>query len=228
MKAILWDLDGVIADTGEAHFIAWQRLFAERGETVTYAQFIETFGMANSSILRGRLGQDAPEALIYELGQRKEVYYREAVRGHVRLLPGVERWLRLGRERGCRQAIASSGPMSNVVAVVGALGIADYFDALVSGAFLPHSKPDPAVFLQAAAALGAEPAESLVIEDSIAGVEAARRAGMPCIAVTTTHPREKLSRASLIVDSLDALSDDAFERLLSMSIRPPDDGTTNS
>jgi len=102
--------------------------------------------------------------------------------------------------------VASSGEMANIVTVIDALGIANYFDALVSGAFLPRSKPDPAIFVQAAGALGVPPARCLVIEDGTVGVEAARRAGMACLAVTTTHPREHLQGADLIVDSLCEIS----------------------
>jgi len=116
--------------------------------------------------------------------------------------------------RGYRQAIASSGEMANIVAVIVALDISNYFEALLAGAFLPRSKPDPAIFIQAAAALGATPAESLVIEDGIVGVEAAKRAGMRCIGLTSTHPASKLVGADLIVDRMDALDEKAFERLL--------------
>jgi HAD superfamily hydrolase (TIGR01509 family) len=212
--AILWDLDGVVADTGEAHFAAWQKLFAERGETITREQFEETFGMSNTPILKRWVGEDAPAELIAELARRKEELFRQEVEGQVRILPGVRAWLEQGRERGYRQVIASSGPMANIVAIVSALDIGDYFDALVSGAFLPNSKPSPAIFLQAAGAAGATPDQSLVIEDGTVGVEAARRAGMRCVAVTTTHDADKLSAADLVVDRLDALDADAFERLL--------------
>jgi HAD superfamily hydrolase (TIGR01509 family) len=211
---ILWDMDGVLADTGEAHFLAWSALFAERGGSITYEQFSATFGMANPPILRLWLGDDLPEAEMWAISAHKEELFRAQVQGHVRLLPGVLDWLQRGRERGYRQIVASSGPLANIIAVIGVLGIADYFDALLSGAFLPKSKPDPAIFLRAAAAAGALPEECLVIEDGIVGVEAALRAGMRCLAVTTTHPAAKLSRATLVVDSLAELDAEAFERLL--------------
>lgn len=214
VKAIIWDMDGVVADTGEAHFLAWKALFAELGREVTREQFLATFGMSNLPILRLWLGDEVPDAELNALAKRKEELFRERVRGHVRILPGVLTWLERGRARGYRQVIASSGPMANIVALLAALDLSDYFDALLSGAFLPQSKPDPTIFLHAAAAVGAAPRQSLVIEDGIVGVEAAFRAGMRCIAVTTTHPAEKLSRADLVVNSLAALDEEAFERLL--------------
>jgi len=212
--AIIWDMDGVIADTADAHFAAWSQLMAELGTSVTRAQFEATFGMNNPPILREWLGPGLSDAEIARLSSRKEELYRAHVEGSVRMLPGVRAWLERGRARGYRQAVASSGEMANIGAIVTALGIGNYFEALLAGAFLPRSKPDPAIFMQAAAALGATPAESLVIEDGIVGVEAARRAGMRCIGVTNTHAAVKLAGADLIVDSLAALPDDAFERLL--------------
>lgn len=208
LKAILWDMDGVVADTGEAHLLAWRQMLAERGHTVTDEQFAMTFGMANAAILQLWFGEALDATEVRAWSERKEELFRASVPGHVRALPGVLDWLRRGQAQGYRQAIASSGEMANIVAVVSALGIANRFDALVSGAFLPRSKPDPAVFLRAGAALGAAPHECLVVEDGIVGVEAARRAGMRCVALTTTHPAEKLRAADAIVPDLMALDEE--------------------
>jgi HAD superfamily hydrolase (TIGR01509 family) len=161
--------------------------------------------MSNLPILRLWLGEQTPEAGLNALAQRKEELFRSLAEGHARLLPGVREWLEKARTRGYRQVLASSGPMANVVAVLGALHVADCFDALLSGAFLPRSKPDPGIFLSAAAAVGAAPAESVVIEDAIVGIQAALRAGMRCIAVTTTHPAEELRQADLDIDVMERL-----------------------
>ena len=150
-------------------------------------------------------GRGHPPGIDRELGNHKEELFRRSVRGHVRLLPGVVDWLKRAQARGYRQVIASSAEMANIVAVVEELQIGNYFEALVAGAFLPRSKPDPEIFLNAAASVGASPAVSLVIEDGIVGVEAARRAGMRCIAVTTTHPAAKLAAADLVVPDLSML-----------------------
>ena len=215
VKAILWDMDGVIADSGEAHFLAWQTLFEEHGRHMTHQEFKDTFGMANIPILRRCLGEEIPIEELRSWAARKEHLFRSLVPGHVRLLPGVQDWLQRGRAREYHQVVASSGEMANIVTVLAELGIGNYFDAVVSGAFLPFSKPDPAIFLQAAASVGATPAQSLVIEDGLVGIEAAKRASMRCLAVTTTHPAQKLAGADLIVDDLTELDDDALERLLS-------------
>ena len=132
----------------------------------------------------------------------------------VRLLPGVRQWLAWAKVQGVRQVVASSGEMANIAAIVSALEIGNYFDALVSGAFMPRSKPDPAIFLQAAGAAGVPPERCLVVEDGVVGIEAARRAGMRCLALTTTHPADRLAGADLVVDSLADLDEATFAGLL--------------
>ena len=109
--------------------------------------------------------------------------------------------------------MASSAPAANIDVLVDELGLWPYFQAIVSGALLP-SKPDPSVFLQAAAAIEIAPSQCLVFEDAVAGVGAARRAGMRCIAVTTTNPAAALADADLVVERLDGLTEAAFWSLL--------------
>lgn len=214
MIALIWDMDGVLVDSGEAHYAAWKHLFDELGRPLTRQQVAETLGMANEAILRLWLGEDIAPAEANALAERKEALFRELVGEHLRVLPGVTAWLERARQRGYRQAVASSAPMANIVAIVHALGLADAFDLLISGARLPRSKPDPAIFVQAALGLGAAPEETVVLEDAAVGVEAALRAGMRCIAVTNTLPASELAAATRVVASLEELEDEAIERLL--------------
>jgi HAD superfamily hydrolase (TIGR01509 family) len=207
LKAILWDMDGVLADSGDAHYLAWQMLLRKTGQEITRQQFDDTFGMANTRIVQHWFGEALSPAENRALGLRKETLFRQLVAEHVRTLPGVIDWLERFQAWDYRQVVASSGEMANVVAVIDALEIGNYFDALLSGAFLPQSKPDPAIFLLSAAAAGATPAECLVLEDAPPGIEAARRAGMRCIALTTTHPADKLAGADLVIDSLETLDE---------------------
>jgi beta-phosphoglucomutase-like phosphatase (HAD superfamily) len=101
--------------------------------------------------------------------------------------------------------VASSAPRENIDAIVAELGIGDMFQALVSGAKL-SGKPDPATFMRAAERLDLVPGDCLVIEDATVGVEAARRGGMKCVAVCTTHPKEDLQEADIVVDRLTDLT----------------------
>jgi len=107
--------------------------------------------------------------------------------------------MRSANQLGIKQAIASSSGMKNITTMLFAFGLLGYFDLLVSGANLP-AKPEPDVFLEAAKLIELSPAECLVIEDSSAGVQAAKEAGMTCIAVLTSHTKSQLTAADLLVD----------------------------
>jgi beta-phosphoglucomutase family hydrolase len=200
-RAILWDMDGVLVNTGEYHFAAWKQTFDVLGIAFSEEQFRRTFGMNNTGILELIYGAKLPPEQEQAISERKESLFREAVKGKAKLLPGVEDALKMFSARNWKQAIASSAPPRNIEVLVHELQIGGYFEAIVSGYDIP-GKPDPGVFLKAAQQLGIESEHCTVIEDSVAGVEAAKHAGMRCIAVTTTNQAEALSKADLIVHSL--------------------------
>ncbi len=184
MATILWDLDGTIADTEELHFRAWQIIFDDYQVAYDEAAFLAGFGRSNRAILSELFGVPADAPIVAEVAAAKEATFRSLLpSAELCLLPGVADWLAAFHSAGRTQVISSSGPMANIAAVVAKLDIGDYFVTLMSGATLPHGKPHPAIFLQSAAAAGTPPAACLVIEDSIHGITAARRAAMPSIAV---------------------------------------------
>jgi beta-phosphoglucomutase family hydrolase len=200
-KAVLWDLDGVLVDTAPFHFEAWQELFQSLGKGFADADFRRTFGLRNDAILGDILGELAP-AEVERLAQKKEELYREKIEGRVTAIPGAMGLLRRLQQRGRKSAIVSSTTRENVRVVLGSLGIEGVFEAVVAEEDAPRGKPDPQGFLVAAEKLGVEAEECVVIEDAPGGVEAAKRAGMSCIGVTTSRPREALAGADLVVDSL--------------------------
>jgi beta-phosphoglucomutase len=205
--AIIWDVDGTLVDTAEQHFRAWSKLAAEIGEPFTRADFAATFGMRNPEILRKLFYPDAADARCAELGNRKEDLYRASVREEgVQLLPGAAGLLACFAQAGWPQAVGSSAPPGNVELLLGATGTRHYFDAIVTGDDVTRGKPDPEVFLTAAAKLKAGPVRCVVFEDAVAGVEAAKAGGMRCVAVTFVghHPADKLraAGADLVVASL--------------------------
>jgi HAD superfamily hydrolase (TIGR01509 family) len=205
-------MDGVLVDTGEFHFQAWQEVLPDAGIPINPELFRQTFGMNNTDLITTLLGREPEPGLVADISQRKERRFRQLVAGRAHLLEGVEDWLVKLRSHHISQAVASSAPCENIDALVDELGIRPYFQAIVSGADMP-GKPDPAVFLVAAHLLGIVPHACLVIEDSVAGVTAAKRAGMKCLAVTTTNPPEKLQQADLVFDALTPL---AFSQALDL------------
>ena len=210
--AAIWDMDGVLVDTGRAHYQSWAETLARRNVSLSYEQFSATFGLNNTSILKLWLGAGAPQSEIDQVGDEKETIFRQLVAERTQPLPGVGALLEGLQKAGFRQAVASSAPQANIDVLLEATGLRRFFDAVVSASRLP-GKPDPAVYLEAARRLGVASAACVVVEDAVAGVEGARRAGMHCLAVTTTNPAASLA-ADLVVDSLEKVSAGTFERLL--------------
>jgi HAD superfamily hydrolase (TIGR01509 family) len=209
-RAVLWDLDGTIADSKDFHWRAWRETMAAGGVPITHEQFLHSFGQRNDTILGSWL-PGAPAEQVRRLGDAKEACFRRLVaEGPLRPLPGAMEWIeRLARE-GWRQAIASSAPRANVETMARALALEAAMGALVSAEDVHRGKPDPEVFLVSAARLGVPPERSIVVEDAVAGIEAARRGGMKSIGVGG----DALGAADIRVTSLAELRPQAFERLV--------------
>jgi HAD superfamily hydrolase (TIGR01509 family) len=215
-RAVLWDLDGTLVDSADYHWLSWRDTLAAEGTAVTREQFLASFGQKNDRILREWLGPDAPADRIRRIGDAKEVAYRRLAQERgLRPLPGAAAWADRLHAEGWKQAIASSAPRLNVEVMLRVLALDRDFDAIVSAEDVTAGKPDPQVFLKAAAAVAVDPQRCIVVEDAAAGIEAARRAGMKCIGVN----RAVTLDADIAVRSLDDLPPDAFDRLLPPSKR---------
>ncbi|HEX8556950.1 MAG TPA: HAD-IA family hydrolase [Pyrinomonadaceae bacterium] len=211
-RAALWDVDGTLIDSREYHWLSWRGALAAERFEITRRQFEETFGRRNEEILRGYFPDYADEE-VARVGLAKEVAYRDLVRrGGLDLLPGVRAWLDRLKAAGWLQALASSAPRENLDAIVAACGLGGYFSAVASAEDVTEGKPDPQVFLAAASKLGVEPGSCVVVEDAPAGAEAARRAGMRCVGVLSSHHE---LRADVVVRTLEELPPTAFDDLLS-------------
>ncbi|MCP4250190.1 MAG: HAD family phosphatase [bacterium] len=206
IHAVIFDLDGVLIDSGPAHHESWRLLGAESGVQVGAEQFAATFGRQNRDIIPLLFGQNLDADRVHELSERKEALYRDLVRGRIKEVPGAAALVSACREAGLRLAVGSSGHPINIDLALEELGIADCFEAIVTGHDVNRGKPDPQVFLMAAQRLGVEPAGCAVVEDAPSGIEAALAAGMTAVGLTSHHPRDRLGRAHLVVDSLSELA----------------------
>jgi beta-phosphoglucomutase family hydrolase len=210
-RAVLWDLDGTLVDSADYHWRAWRDTLSREGTSITYEQFLDGFGQKNDRILRKWFGADLTADRIAQLGGDKEAAYRRITEAEgLSPLPGAAPWLAALRQAGWKQAIASSAPRANVDVMLRVSGLDRYFDALVAAEDVSIGKPDPEVFLMAASRLRIEPSRCIVVEDAPAGIEAARRAGMKCIGVTTVTTLP----ADIFVRTLADLQPDAFESLV--------------
>jgi len=196
--ALLWDLDGTILDSGECHFKSWQHALEINGFTLDRAVFYQYFGRNNQVSLRMHLGFEPDPSLAKAILTEKEDYFRKIAPREASLVNGVESWLAAAKRKGYLQAVASSAPMENITTILESFHLMGYFDSLISGEKLP-AKPEPDVFLSAADRLNCRPETSWVIEDAPAGVQAAKAAGMRCVAVTTYRSDSDLSLADVVI-----------------------------
>jgi beta-phosphoglucomutase len=193
--AVIFDMDGVLVDSAEAHRRAWQQLGDEIGTPFTAERFRQTFGMRNASIIPAWLGEVSPQRFA-ALDQRKEALYRLLVRqGAIRIYRRIPQLFVELRRHGAGLAIASSGPRANVELLIDTMGAHDLIDAAIAAEDVDHGKPHPEAFLKAAERLQVAPRRCAVIEDSVHGIEAAKRAGMVAVAVLTSTPRDALVAA---------------------------------
>ncbi len=203
---VIFDMDGVLADTARAHFESWLAVGRKWNARITWEDFERTFGRPNHQIIPEMLHHEVPEAELKEIDRFKEAAFRDIIRQELEPLPGVVELIRGLHSAGFRLAVGSSGPRENIDLVLDVAGVARYFGAVVSGWDVQRGKPDPEVFLKAAAGIGVEPRNCLVIEDVPAGVQAAHAAGMKCVAVTTTHEAGALAAADRTMDGLTGLT----------------------
>jgi len=195
IAAVLFDMDGVIADTRLAHMETWGIFAREEGIHFDGDDWIRrTFGRGNNEILPEIFPErNLTQADIDALAERKESMFRELFRsGAVPAVPGLVPCIEALRARGVRLAVGSSAPPKNVTCVLEVLGITQHFEVIVSSGDVARSKPWPDIFLRCAELLHLPPAECLVLEDSLHGIEAARRAGMKSVGFSTMHTPAEL------------------------------------
>ena len=200
--AVIFDLDGVIVDSKDAHEAAFIQLGREAGYSISAEQFRDTFGRRNEEIFPLLYGHPLPEERVRWLADRKEAIFRDMVAGQVTPLPGVRELLPALAAAGFHRALGTSTPRANVELILRELDLREYFETIVGSEDVNKGKPDPRVFSLGAERLGIPPALCVVVEDAVAGVAAALNGGMKALAVTTNHSRASLHAAHRVVDSL--------------------------
>jgi HAD superfamily hydrolase (TIGR01509 family) len=206
IEAVLFDMDGVLVDSIPVHRQAWNSALADKElPPLAPRKYSSMLGRTSRDILTGYLdlhGLPMPLSAQLEIIASKERYLRELVRKSIQTTPGVIHWLDFFKKKQIRCSVASSAEMGNIVAVLNLLDLSDYFATIISGARLPASKPDPTIFLLAAASLGVKPENCMVIEDAPDGIQAAKSANMVCCALAASLPGNELKQADLLLDNL--------------------------
>ncbi len=200
--AFIFDMDGTIVDNMHFHTDAWVKFFNELGMKVEADDFLrKTAGKTSLEIFRGIFGETVDEAKLIEYGNRKDAIYRENFLPHRKAVDGLIAFLDESQQLGIKMAVATAAPISNMEFILDGLDLRKYFDAITTAADVKNGKPDPEVFLVSAEKLGVIPANSIVFEDAIGGFEAAHRANMKSIGISTVNSIENMLRLDSVVEA---------------------------
>jgi HAD superfamily hydrolase (TIGR01509 family) len=214
LRAIIFDCDGVIADTEPLHFAALQKVLAEEGIDLGKESYYREYLALDDRgcFLKAFYNRGAAltQEKLSELIARKSAAVEPLMNAHLRLFPGVADLIREASQRFI-VAVASGALTREVELILRTGGVKECFKAIVGAEDVARSKPHPDPFLEALKRINAgseaqiSPAECLVIEDSFHGVQAAHAAGMRCVAVTNSYRREMLAEAELVVATFEDL-----------------------
>ena len=215
--AFIFDMDGTIVDNMRVHNQTWQIVMADEGVQIDIDDFNrQTTGKKTPEILRLYLGERATEAEIQRISEKKENIYRQVFRPYLRAIAGLPGFLEEARKLHIPVALATSAGKTNIEYTLSGTGLKPYFDVLVGGEDVLQGKPDPEIFLMAAQRLGIPAPRCLVFEDALLGIEAACRAGMKAVAITTTLPAKDFVGLCPVVEIASDFMDlhpDQFTRL---------------
>lgn len=224
LKAIIFDFDGVIADTESLHLKSFQLTLGEHGIKLTEEEYAKDYLAYDDKTFFKELFKDRnidhDETKLTEFIDRKSLHFNNILRGNILIIEGVPDFISmLGGKYPL--SIGSGAFRSEIVEILKYAGLSQYFDIIVSADDVTNCKPDPEVYLRVLEKLNRRGThddeirahQCLVIEDSVSGIKAAHSAGMKCLAVTNSYNREKLSQADLITDALDTVSLEQLEGL---------------
>ena len=194
MKAVIFDMDGVLVDTNPHHRAAWREYYQRNGKTLSDDDFVQhVSGRHNSDIVAHLFANQTLTAdKVLRLGNEKEALFRELYRPVITPIAGLVDFLKVLKAAGIRTAVATSAPVENLDFVVDALGVRSYFDALLNESMVSRPKPDPEIYQKAMAMLGVDPTESIIFEDSMTGIQAAKASGAYVIGMATTQSPAEL------------------------------------
>jgi HAD superfamily hydrolase (TIGR01509 family) len=195
-RVAVFDMDGVLVNNSRFHREAWRRLAREEGFALTDPEFWrQAIGRPVDEAIPRILGRLVPPEEADRLARRKTALYHELADGHAEPVPGVVEFVRALAVAGVPRALATSAVADSAARILEGLGLAGAFTVQVTTGHVRRGKPDPEVYLTAAARLGVPPAACVVFEDAVVGVEAARRAGMAVVGLTTAHADAELREA---------------------------------
>lgn len=214
IKAVIFDMDGVVVLSKHGDFAAWKKIFEEIGSKLTHKIFTKFQGMRTVDIIKAYSKKTFTEQEIKSLGNKKQKYFLEyAKENGVEEIRGVTTLLRILKEKRYLIGLGTSAPRMKANFILKRLGLKKYFNEIVTVENIRNGKPNPEIFLKVASKLRCRPEECLVIEDAANGVLAAKKGGMKCLAITTTHSKNELKNADKVVNKFNQSTINYIENL---------------
>ena len=196
VDALIFDMDGVLAETIPAHIDAWHDFSRSMGHELTTREIVDWMGADNRYYLERIMGRPVTDDEVAFCVERKEGMYRERMKPYLKMPSGLRGCLDEARSKGVKLAVATGAPPANVKFILEGLDLVDDFKVVVDSTQYERCKPAPDCYLAAARLVGAECARSVVFEDAVGGIRAAKAAGMRVVAVEGTFPRDVLAAES--------------------------------
>ena len=216
LRAVIFDMDGVIVDSQPYHFAVEDKMCREMGIDVSVEESHSFVGMAGAKVwgyLKNKhaLKESIAELMAFE-NKARTAYFSSLE--NVQPIPGVVELLKGLKQHDIKTALASSSSVEVIEIFISKLGIKDYFQKIISGDAVENGKPDPDIFLYTATALGENPSDCLVIEDSANGVKAAKLSGMKCIGFRNANSGDQdLTLADMVIDDFRKVNLELIEAL---------------
>lgn len=211
---VIFDMDGVIVDNHHYHYKAWQAMFEKYRLDISELQYMENInGRTLPEILAYIFKKEITQDELSRYGNEKESLYRELYRSDIVPVKGLPEFLNALKAEDIPVAVGTSSTQENIDFTLELTALRKYFDRIIDGSMVTQGKPNPQVYLKAAKTLALPAEKCVVFEDALSGIEAAKRAGCKVIALATTHPREELTHADIVIDSFVSFSIDQMRQL---------------
>lgn len=211
---LIFDMDGVVVNNHYYHCLSWIEFSKRYGYTVTEEDVISWFGSKNDEILTSLFGRKLKSIEILQLGNEKELIYRELYSDHVEEVPGLTSFLDDIPGNQAITGLATSAPSQNVEFILQLTGLQGRFQVITDAEKVRNGKPDPEIFLVTAGKMGLKPENCIVFEDSFLGIRAARSAGMSVVGIATTHSIDKLKDTDLALEDFRSVNFDHIKQIL--------------
>ncbi len=210
IRAIIFDLDGVISDTQKFHCQVEAKLLRDLGVNLTDKELLKKYAGVSDREVFGRL---LPENKVKKILDRKYEILIKTLEGNVQPIPGVIKLIKNFKNNSFKLAVASSGRKNFVKFVLSEFKIKNYFHYILAQEDVKFAKPNPEIYLKAAKLLNESPKNCLVIEDAPAGIKAAKLAKMNCLAITTNFQKKFLKEADKIINSFNEITMKIIEEI---------------